>query len=118
MAPGALTAWSWMGKDDAHNPNNEFVGITLDPRFAATSSCDLSGFTLRNNRGDVFSFPAGFRIQVGQPVLVYTGPGVSTDTVLFWGLGAGVWDNARECARLVYAGGGAYSLGNASGACN
>ena len=79
---------------------------------------DLTGFALRNNRGDTFSFPPGFRIQVGQPVLVYTGPGANTSTVLFWGLGDGVWDNTRECARLVYPSGGAYRFANASGACD
>jgi Peptidase family M23/Lamin Tail Domain len=117
-APVTLTAWRWLGGDDAHNPNNEFVEITLDARFAGTSTRDLTGFTLWNNRGDVFSFPSGFHIQAGKPVLVYTGPGASTDAVLFWGRGAGVWDNLRECARLVYPSGGAYRLGNASGACD
>ena len=78
---------------------------------------DLTGFALWNNRGDTFSFPPGFRIQVGQPVLVYTGPGANTSTVLFWGLGDG-GDNTRECARLVCPSGGAYRFANASGACD
>lgn len=55
-------------------------------------------------------------MQVGRPVLVYTGPGVRTDTELFWGLGAGAWDNTSECARLVYPNAGAYRFATAAGA--
>ena len=106
----AITAWRWMGVNDAQNPNNEFVEITLDPRFVTTPTFDMTGFVLRNNRGDAFTFPAGFQMEVGRSVRVYTGPGVNTDTQLFWGLGAGVWDNTNDCARLVYPTGGSYTF--------
>ena len=112
-----ITVFRWMGANDAENPNNEFVEITLDGRYVTTPTFDMTGFTLRNNRGDVFTFPPGFQMRVGQSVRVYTGPGVRTDTELFWGLGAGVWDNTRDCARLIYPTGGSYFLGNASGTC-
>jgi murein DD-endopeptidase MepM/ murein hydrolase activator NlpD len=105
-----ITAWRWMGVNDARNPNNEFVEITLDPRYATTPTFDMTGFILRNNNGDTFTFPAGFQMQVGRSVRVYTGPGISTDTELFWGLGAGAWDNTNDCARLVYPTGGSYFI--------
>ena len=113
-----LTIFRWMGVNDAQNPNNEFVEIALDPRFVTTPTFDLTGFILRNNRGDAFPLPPGFLIRVGRPVRVYTGPGVRTDTTLFWGLGAGVWDNATDCARLVYPNGSSYRLSNTAGACS
>jgi len=112
-----ITRWRWTGVNDAQNPNNEFVEITLDPRYVTTSTFDMTGFVLRNNRGDAFAFPSGFQMQVGRSVRVYTGPGISTGTELFWGLGAGVWDNTNDCARLVYPTGGSYRFSNASGAC-
>jgi hypothetical protein len=104
-----LTAFRWMGVDDPTNPGNEFVEITADGRYVTGPIVDMTGFTLRNRRGDTYHFPPGFQIQVGRPVLVYTGPGLDTDTELHWGHPAGVWDNAVECVRLVYparAGGG------------
>lgn len=70
----------------------------------------MTGFVLRNNRGDAFTFPVGFQMRVGRSVRVYTGPGVATDTELYWGLEAGVWDNTNDCARLVYPTGGSYSF--------
>ena len=108
-----------MGVDDAKNPNNEFVEVTLDPRYVPTSTFDMTGFTLQNKRGQVlFTFPPGFQMHTGQSVRVYTGPGVRTDTTLFMGREAGVWDNTNECARLVYPPpAGSYWLANASGAC-
>ena len=106
-----------MGVNDAQNPSNEFVEITLDSRYVTTPTFDMTGFTLQNKRGDVFTFPPGFQMQIGRSVRVYTGPGVGTDTELFWGLGAGVWDNTNECVRLVYPTSSSYRLANAKGAC-
>lgn len=105
-----ITRWRWLGVDDPHNSNNEFVEITPDPRYVSTPTFDMTGFLLRNNRGDTFGFPSGFQIRVGQSARVYTGPGVNTDMELYWGFGAGVWDNTNDCARLVYPTGGAYSI--------
>ena len=95
-----ITAWRWMGANDAKNPNNEFVEITLDARYVTTTTFDMTRFSLRNKRGDAFAFPAGFQMEVGRSVRVYTGPGVNTATELYWGLGAGVWDNVSDCARV------------------
>lgn len=66
----------------------------------------------------MFHFPAAFQMHVGQPVLVYTGPGVATSTELYWGLPAGAFDNVSDCARLVSPTGGAYRFSNAAGACD
>ncbi|HMH52681.1 MAG TPA: hypothetical protein VK548_20755 [Candidatus Acidoferrum sp.] len=56
-------------------------------------------------------------MRVGQSVRVYTGPGVATDTELYWGRDASVWDNTSGCVRLVYPTGGSYSLRNATVPC-
>lgn len=112
-----ITAWRWMGVNDARNPNNEFVEITLDPRYVTTLTFDMTGFVLRNNDDDEFTFPTGFQLRVGRPVRIYTGPGVATETELYWGLDAGVWDNTSDCARLVYPTGGSYSFRNTTLPC-
>jgi murein DD-endopeptidase MepM/ murein hydrolase activator NlpD len=100
-APVAITAIRWMGYKDSENPNNEFVELTLDPRFSSGPDFDLTGFRLRNNNGDSFFFPDGFVIHENQPVRIYTGAGQNTATVLYWGRSGGVWDNMGDCAYLV-----------------
>ena len=37
-----------MGVNDAQNPNNEFMEITLDPRYVTTPSFDMTGFVLHH----------------------------------------------------------------------
>ena len=114
-APVALTALRWMGWKDDDHPNNEFVEFTLDTRFAPSGAMNMTGFILRNNRQKEFKFPYGFQIHVGSPVRVYTGPGVNTQTELYWGLSHGVWDDMGDCAHLAYPGDGEYRLGSGVG---
>jgi hypothetical protein len=99
--PVAVTRWRFTGGHDDLNPNDEFIELTLDPRFAPSNTFDLGGFSLRNNRGDTFAFPTGSAVQDGRPIRIYTGSGVSTATILFWGLGHGAWDDSADCIRLV-----------------
>jgi murein DD-endopeptidase MepM/ murein hydrolase activator NlpD len=106
----AVTGARWMGYRDDVNPNNEWVEISVDPRFAPSGSVDMTGFTLMNNRGDAYAFPLGFTARRDRPVRIHTGPGQNTDTDLYWGRASGVWDNAGDCARLVYPSGGAYTI--------
>jgi murein DD-endopeptidase MepM/ murein hydrolase activator NlpD len=101
-APVAITQFRWMGWKDDEYPNNELVELTLDPRFAPGGEVDLTGYSLRNDRGESYAFPTGFRIRQNAPVRVYSGGGQDTATALYWGRDRGVWDNLRgDCARLV-----------------
>ncbi|MBM2812768.1 MAG: metalloendopeptidase-like rane protein [Chloroflexi bacterium] len=97
-----ITALRWLGWRDAENPNNQFVELALDTRFAGESSFDLSGFTLKNIAGDSFRFPDGFRIVQDRPVRVYGGPGQNTETALYWGRSGRVWNAMGDCAQLLY----------------
>ena len=97
----AITAIRWMGYRDDQNPNNEYVQLELDPRFASSGVSDLTGFRLQNNRGESFQFPDGFAIQQNRPVRIFTGSGKNTATELYWKLSHGVWDNRGDCAHLM-----------------
>jgi len=100
--PVDITAVRWMGVKDDQNPNNQFVELALDPRFAPSGSYDLSAVRLRNTRGDEFTFPAGFTLPQDRPVRVYSGAGQNSATDLFWNLGRGAWEHlAGDCAHLV-----------------
>jgi murein DD-endopeptidase MepM/ murein hydrolase activator NlpD len=114
-APVAVTSVRWVGVRDGSNPNNEFVELTADSRYSG-ASVDLTGFALRNNGGDTFRFPSGFRLRAGGSVRVYSGRGTDSESALYWGRTAGVWNNRGDCARLVYPNGAQYRL-NSGGGC-
>lgn len=114
-SPVAITRLRWIGIDDAANPNNEFVLIEADPRFA-TAEVDLSGFLLHDAHGTVFTFPAGAAVAPGQPLRVYSGAGTNTATELYWGSDAPVWDNEGDCPVLRQAD-GTFQYWVGAGAC-
>ncbi|BBL83271.1 hypothetical protein TthAA37_21560 (plasmid) [Thermus thermophilus] len=109
----AITRVRYMGVNDALNPNNEFVEITVDPRFAS-GPVSLEGFLLRNKLGETFAFP-NLTLEPGASLRVYTGQGNPTREALFWNRTQPAWDNWGDCAQLVYPSGGRYRVGYRSG---
>jgi len=97
----AITENRWMGNLDDANPNNEYVELTLDPRYAVSGSVDLTSFTIKTNGGLTYQFPAGFTITNGKPVRVWSGGGTDNSTNLYWGRTSSVWSNNGDCAYLV-----------------
>ena len=81
-----------MGVNDALNPNNEFVEITVDPRFASAPVA-LRGFLLQNKLGETFAFP-DLTLEPGASLRVYTGQGnrhgTTGATVSSWSILPGV----------------------------
>ncbi len=116
-AAAAVTGIRWLGYRDDLNPNNEFVEISLDPRYAPSGSQDLTGYTLKNDRGDTYTFPSGVTLRVDRPIRVYAGSGQNSDTTLYWGRVSGVWDHAGDCVRLVTPRGGTYTIRYANITC-
>jgi hypothetical protein len=101
------------------NPNNEFVELTLDPRYAPSGTYDLSRYTLRNNQGDTLTLPDCFRIHQGTTVRVYGGAGENTATELYWGRSTGVFNPMGDCVRLQRpTRGGPYFVATVRGSCN
>lgn len=99
-APVAITAVQWMGWRDDQHPNNEWVELSLDPRFALLGSFDLTGYSLRNNRGETFLFPSGFTLTKDNSVYVFAGSGQDAGTELYRDhvvLG----DHMGDCVRLI-----------------
>jgi murein DD-endopeptidase MepM/ murein hydrolase activator NlpD len=101
----AMTAVRFQGVRDDQNPNNEYVEVTRDNRFAP-ATLDLTGFTIKNKAGDTFTFPVGFTLTTDRTVVrVFTGSGTNTTTELFWGQSAGKWNNLLDCIKLFNAAG-------------
>jgi len=64
-----------------------------------TAATDLTGWTLRDGSGAVYTFPAT-SLAAGASVTVHTGPGTDTVTDHFWGRSTHVWDNTGDVATL------------------
>jgi hypothetical protein len=97
LSRSTFVRWFAAGDD---NPNNQFVELTLHPRYAPSCKYDLSRHTLQNNQGDTFTFPDGFWIQRGATVGVYVGSGQSNATELYWGRSGGVFNQPGDCIKF------------------
>ena len=95
-----ITQVRFQGERDDIAPNNEYVEVTRDNRFAP-ATLDLTGFTIKNKAGLTFTFPAGFTlVPTRTSVRVFSGTGTNTATELYWGNTAGVVDNRADCVQL------------------
>ena len=99
-SPVGIAVIRYMGADDGRTPNNEYVELVSDERYAG-SVHPLAGYRLRNNAGETFTFPASATIAAGQNVRVYSGTGTNTATMFFWGRTVPAWGNMGDCVRLV-----------------
>jgi hypothetical protein len=111
-----LTALQWMGFRDDEHVNNQWLELNLDPRFATSGTWDMTGYSVRNNRGDVYHFPQGFHVVNDKPVRLFAGRGQDSATELFWGRSSPAWDPMGDCARLVKSSGQNQYRQNASSA--
>jgi len=105
----AVTRLRWLTYPGPLDPNSQLVEVSLDPRYASGAVL-LTGFQLKNNRGDIYSFPNGFLVRADQPVRVHAGRGTDTATDLYWGRATLPFERTGDCVRLVYPSGGSYRL--------
>jgi len=82
--------------DDAVNLNDEY--FTLEN--TGDASVDLGGWTVSNERGLVYQFPAGTVLAVGAVVFVHSGAGVDAGDILYWDAPEPVWHNDSDIAVL------------------
>ncbi len=112
FAPVVLTRIVYEGVNDAANPNNEFIELTLDTRMAATLSLAGYGFIPMGQPSLTYAFPAGVTLTAANPtVRVYTGSGTNAGLTLYMGHPSGIWVNNfnQLCAIVTYPGGAAPS---------
>lgn len=98
-APVAITKVRWMGPNDRKNPNNEFVELFVDRRFAGRSY-DLSGFRLKNNRGSVFTISKSLTLSSGKRFKIYSGSGAATKNRAYLKNKKGIWSDDGDCVHL------------------
>jgi len=84
------------GNNDSENLNGEWVKIENQ----GSEDINMSGWTLADLEDHFMSFPPDFTLAAGQTVTVYTGCGDNSQTELYWGRRAPVWNNAGDTAFL------------------
>jgi len=81
--------------NDRDNLNGEYVVI----KNIGEVDVDMTGWILKDEANHQYKFPT-FTLKVGSTVTVYTGSGTNTETELYWGSGAPIWNNDGDTAYL------------------
>lgn len=87
--------------DEYDNLDDEYVVLTNK----GDQSVEMGGWTLSDEADHVYTVPDGFTLDAGASVQIVTGSGTDSDTRLYWGSEAPVWNNAGDTATLEDAGG-------------
>lgn len=78
--------------NDHNNLNDEYIELTNE----GDSAVDMTGWTLSDEANHEYTFPSGFTLESGESVTIYTGSGSNTESELYWGSGAAVWNNSGD----------------------
>lgn len=57
---------------------------------------DLSGWTITDEAGHSYEIPDGVKLEAGEQLRLVTGSGTDTDSTLYWGQEAPVWNNGGD----------------------
>lgn len=85
-------------------PGDDLAGEYVLLQNTGRLAVDMTGWTLRDEAGAVFTFP-GFTLASGASVRVWVKAGANSATDLYWGRNGAVWNNGGDTATLRDAGG-------------
>jgi micrococcal nuclease len=77
--------------DDRENPNDEYVTF----ENGGTETIALAGWTVTDEADHTYTFP-DVVLEPGERITLHTGPGTDTETDLYWGASAPVWNNGGD----------------------
>jgi micrococcal nuclease len=86
--------------DAPGNDNDNLDGEYVVVANGGADPVDLSGWTLTDEAGHRYRFPAGTTLASGESLRVVTGSGSDGDGRLYWGRGGAVWNNGGDTATL------------------
>jgi endonuclease YncB( thermonuclease family) len=78
--------------NDHENENDEYIVFRND----GNESLDLTGWSVEDEADHTYYFPDGFTLDAGDEVTLHTGSGADTDTDLYWGSDAAIWNNGGD----------------------
>ncbi len=87
--------------NDNENLDDEYVTF----RNAGTEPLDISGWTVADDAGHVYTFPDGTVVDPGAEVTLRTGSGTDTGTTYYWGESGAVWNNDGDVVTVRNASG-------------
>ncbi|WP_224270816.1 lamin tail domain-containing protein [Haloprofundus salinisoli] len=82
--------------NDHQNTNGEYLVF----ENTGDEPLDVTGWTVEDDAGHTYTFPAGFTLAPNAQVTLYTGEGSNTDSELYWGSGSAVWNNGGDTIRV------------------
>lgn len=85
------------------NLDDEYVVF----RNVLTEPLDLTGWQVWEGDDNVYTFPNGYTLGPDESVTLYTGDGPNTQSSLYWGQDAPVWNNNGDAIVVRNAAGGA-----------
>ena len=102
-SPGGGTSHSdvrivYVEYDPAESEDWEWEFVLIENRGPGDQ--DMSNWTLSNERGDTYTFPAGFILPVDGSVRVWTKSGRDSEIELYWGREEEAWENTSDTATL------------------
>lgn len=59
----------------------------------------LTGYTVRDNGPQKFTFPKGFTLGAGKSVTIRSGKGKNSSSTLYWNKSSYIWNNTGDTAR-------------------
>ncbi|WP_338901203.1 MBL fold metallo-hydrolase [Salinibaculum marinum] len=83
--------------DDRTNLDDEY--LVFENR--GTAPLDLSGWTVSDAAGSVYTVPDGVTLDPGERVRLSTGDGTDTATALYWDAGRPVWNNDGDTVTVT-----------------
>jgi micrococcal nuclease len=75
--------------NDNENRNGEFVVLTNGD----DEPHDIGNWTVTDDAGREYTFPAGATIPADESVRLYSGSGTDNETAYFWGSNGAIWNN-------------------------
>jgi micrococcal nuclease len=78
--------------DDNENLNDEYLVF----ENTGSESLDLSGWTVADEAGHMYTIPDGVVLAPGERLTLYTGSGTNSRTELFWDSDGALWNNGGD----------------------
>lgn len=86
------------GKD--YSQNSYYVKEYLQVKNTGTRTLTLTGYVIRDNGPQKFTFPTGTKLAPGKTLTIRSGKGRNTSSTLYWNKSSYIWNNTGDTARL------------------
>lgn len=85
------------GKDASKNSGytQEYIQV----KNTGSSTLTLTGYTIRDDGPQKFSFPKGTKLAAGKTLTIRSGTGTNSATTLYWNKASYIWNNTGDSAR-------------------